>query len=40
MEISNWKLEIVFYFPNDRFMVGREVIKPSEDFNYGTNALF
>jgi len=39
MEISNWKLEIAFHFPHDRFMVGWEVIQPNEKFNYTTISI-
>ncbi len=36
----DWELTIEFHFPHDRFMIGWEVIQPTEEFNYRTISIY
>jgi len=36
----DWELTIQFHYPHDRFMVGWEFMKPTEEFNYTTIKLY
>ena len=35
----DWELEIALHYPHNRFMVGWEVLNPTEEFNYATIKL-
>lgn len=34
--MSNWKLELAFHYPHDRFALGWEIIRPDEKCQYYT----
>ncbi len=36
----DWELTIQFHYPHDRFMLGWEFMKPTEEFNYTTIKLY
>lgn len=36
----DWGLTIQFHYPHDRFMLGWEFMKPTEEFNYTTIKLY
>lgn len=36
----NWQLSISFHWPHDRFCIGWQVIKPSDEDNYWTFTLY
>ena len=36
----NWKLEISFHWPHDRFALGWEFIHEDEEFDYKTLKVF
>ena len=36
----NWKLEVAFHWPHDRFALGWEYMSQDIDFNYNTFKLY
>jgi len=36
----DWTLEIAFHWPHDRFLLGWEIMRPDETFNYTTIKVF
>lgn len=36
----NWELEIALYWPHDRFVLGWDIINPTEEFDYTTIKLY
>ena len=36
----NWELKISFHWPHDRFCIGWQVIKPSNEDNYWTFTIY
>jgi len=35
----DWELEIALHYPHHKFMLGWEVLNPTEEFNYTTIRL-
>ena len=36
----DWELEIQLHYPHDRFMLGREFLQATEEYNYRTIKLY